>query len=210
VTPTYNSINLDSTTTNCLVMGNTFPDNIATPNKIGAVAGNYGTNTIGINKDFQDTRGISVADGQASFDVGDDTQITYWNIVGPNNFWQVNFDSLKAAGAGRRLFFPISGLPNGCKLDSVIVQGITTSSPSAGELTMTLFKQNIVSPFTTSSFGTSTDITSTGGFTTTTGKVDGSDEAINYNEYNYYLEIKQNTDDDDGVNIYGATVKFAY
>ena len=211
--PAISSIKLDNAgVVNCLIMGNTFPDGTggsAEDNLINT-AGNYGANTIGVNKDFQDTRGISVAEGQASFDVGDDTQITYWNIVGSNNFWQVNFDSLKAAGAGRRLFFPISGLPNGCKLDSVIVQGTTSSAPSANELTMTLFKQSISSPFTASSFGTSTGITGTGGFTSTTGKVVGSGEVLNYNEYNYYLEIKQNTEDDDGVNIYGATVKFTY
>lgn len=212
------SIILDGTTESCFVSGNRFPEGLGADNSIGITPsfGVYNSNLMGINLGLKDTRGLHAASGVTGMEVNDGYGfIPHWAMKDTNAYWEIN---RVATPDQRRLYFPISVLPNGAALDSIQVQGKILSPD--GTLTTQLFKRSTQAaglPSTSISnlvdmslpsgnFGNNlsfglVDVSTTGG------------EIINYSESNYYLEIvHQGADVTDAadIRIYGVTLNFTY
>ena len=221
-TTNVSSISFTGTTTNCLVVGNRFPEgSVIGDNVIGATPsfGVYNTNVMGINLGLQDSRGLHASAGITAHDSnGTGTEHPHWTINDTNGYWEVNSEVTADA---RHLYFPVSDLPNGAKLDSVQVQGkiiavdgvfsaqLFKRSVKAVGLTVTAISglQNMSAP-ATDDFGND-DALTTGTVDVTT--VGG--EVINYQESNYYLQIIHTgaapTSASD-IRVYGVTVNFEY
>ena len=207
-----------------MVTGNRFPDGSVASNVIGSdpSIGVYNTNVIGVNYGLQDTRGIHACQGVTAYDssgAADYSEYPHWLMKDTNDYWEVNSTATNEA---RHLYFPITDLPNGAKLDSIQIQGKMPTS-DGGTLQAQIFKRSVKTAgltitaisnlkdmsSATEEFGNGLDIglvevSTTGG------------EVINYAESNYYVEIIHMGLMNGGgqtpadVRVYGITISFTY
>jgi hypothetical protein len=200
IDPSGYAINV-STATNIVLDGNVFPDSSYT-------LGSSVTNLIGINRGLTDTRGLSLAEGVASFAGEFTQQLPHWYLDGysasSDDAWVANhvYDTVPG---NRRMFFPISHLPNGCRLESVTVYG----SKGSTQIDITV-KRRDVTPGSTSTIGTTHTVSSGSGTFTETVDIDGAQE-IDCGSYSYYILIESYT----GAlvtaqKIYGVTLSIRY
>jgi len=215
------SILLNGTTEDCVIMGNRFPDGSVMDNVIGSTPaiGDYNTNLIGVNYGLQDVRGIHACHGVTAYDsagAADYSEYPHWLFKDTNDYWEVNSENTNEA---RHLYFPITDLPNGAKLDSVQIQGKMPTS-GGGTLQAQLFKRSVkTAGLTVTAISTLKDMSSaTGEFGNglDIGLVEVSTsggEVINYAESNYYLEIIHmglTPTDPENIRVYGVTINFTY
>ena len=188
-------INAGSAAT-CVIEGNNFPDVV---NTIGPTATSTITNTnlIGVNRGMLDTIGITLGEGMASYSKDSDTIYSHphWFLDGDRSglfqAWLSNKDIGTPTG-DRRLFLPLSRIPNGARLVSVLISG---NNLGGGTLTIQVVKR--AHDDQTTADGTSlssTNSISSGTFdggTTSTGLVSLTTPTVaNHAAFNYYLVIK--------------------
>lgn len=207
------SILLNGTTDTCFVAGNRFPDGDLSENSIGAVPsyGVYNSNVLGINYGMKDTRSIHASAGITAFK---DDSVPHWSFKDAGQFWEINDNDTTI---DRNLYFPINGLPNGVKLNSVQIQGQFSDS-LFNTLEARLYKRSTQeSSLNETAISALKEISTTGYFgnSTTTGLVSAitsGGEIINYAESNYFLRITHSGPIIiyQDINIYGITVNFTY
>jgi hypothetical protein len=213
----------DSEVADCLVMGNRLParSTYSAENAVGPTPTSLveNENTIGVNRGMLDTRGLHASAGVTSYDSDATVLLEYahWVFNDTGSYWEVNSTT---TADDRVLYFPIHCLPNGSILKSVEVQG--KNVVQAGTFSAQIFKRSVntpgSSPTAVSDVKDMSAASGDFGNGSDSGLVDEVSsaeisEVINYEENNYYVEIKHikaspTTPTD--IRIYGLTVTFRY
>lgn len=180
----------------CVVEGNHLPD---VTNTVGPTATSSTTNDnlIGINRGMLDTIGITLGEGVSSYskDTDDIYSHPHWFLDGDRSgafqAWLCSTEIGSPAG-DRRLFLPLSKLPNGARLVSASISG---NNAGGGSLTIQVVRRAHDDQTTADGVSlSSTNSISSGTFdggTTTTGLVNLSSETVvNHAAFNYYLVIR--------------------
>jgi len=215
-----------STVSTCFVAGNRFPDGDADGNAVGQTPSLTVTNSniLGFNVGLTDSISLPASSGVSGFEthLASDgyAGISHWVMKSTNDYWEINRESFSGT---RILYFPINGLPNGAKLNSVNVQGNTILGDA--EIEARLFKKSVNIPITTTPL--------TGIVTLPTGEYGNNTpggttripepfpaapllaEIINYKENSYYVrlthaEVEPPIGGPTNINIHGITVNFTY
>lgn len=190
-------INAPSAAT-CVIEGNRFPDVTST---VGPTATSTTTNTnlVGINRGMLDTIGITLGEGMTGYskDSGSIYSHPHWFLDGDRSgafqAWLSNKDIGSPSG-DRRLFLPLSKVPNGARLVSAAISG---SNDGGGSLTIQVVRR--AHDNQTDADGVSLSSTNAvqagggdfDGGTTSTGLVElSSPTVVNHAAFNYYLVIK--------------------
>jgi len=207
----------DSGVSDCFVSGNKLPPKASYPsadNIIGLTPAfeTYNDNTVGVNRGLLDTRSIHACEGTTAYHSGGNP---FWIFNGSGAYWEVN--PLTVDSEIRYLYMPISGLPNGSKLESAEIQGKDTAQASV-TFTAQIFKKRVkVSGLTVTAISSAKDLSSASGEFGNDGNIGlvptTSDEIINYEESSYYVQILHSRDaptTPEDIRIYGMTLVFRY
>lgn len=215
------SIILDNDSVNdCFIIGNRFPDGSSGVNIIGPTPSISQTNDnlIGVNWGLQDSVSLSAFSGVSGFESIDDAYagISHWVMKDTNDYWEINRANTSES---RRLYFPITSLPNGTKLTSINVQGRTVTGDTA--MVAQLFKRSVNSGLTLAAISNPITLPTVSSGSNFTNEDAGSEvpvltaggEIVNFLESGYFLQIthtQASPTEPDQIRVYGITVNFTY